>query len=584
MIFVNFFSKSTCQNMDASGSWDDSSSDGYSDEEFDLDESMAETPAHSPDKAPAAGAAAPAAAPGAPDAADLAADAADPASLPALATTESPEQRQPLTARGRGRMGSLLVTGSTTSLQSSSSSLSSPNAPSRSESPIKRPVTEYGRGRTASLLVSGSASLNIPVWGEAATAATAAAAVARGDGAGEGNGPDDNSFGGMRAKGLLRGISVHAGGGSTSSGSLNIPTWGSGGTLADVAEEDEEDESDVSGDGPAGTAAAAAGGAAATDRELRSLNLPTWGGDDGRPPVRYNRNLANPSAEADADEYLSPSTSLQVAAMMKQAWQRPPQPVSERETDRVLAWLAKVAAPGPLRYADRETMLDGGSRWHVNPSLVDSAVAARRKATGTAGEGTAAAPPPLSALADPAATPGSVEEGVLELICESLLDELRYPRQSNDEDEEFARAWAMASEEDRPALAALRRRTQPSATDPQPTRRPAVTASSSSSPQPYSIPDVSLRPAAEHACEQAYLQVVRRACLDEPEQARQLAKASGLPEELARKVQKELAGAVCDMFTDPAIVTTLKTAVLSRVFAGTRLPAAAPSRGRFQSP
>jgi hypothetical protein len=38
--------------------------------------------------------------------------------------------------------------------------------------------------------------------------------------------------------------------------------------------------------------------------------------------------------------------------------------------------------------------------------------------------------------------------------------------------------------------------------------------------------------------------------------------------ECARSVQKELVGVVCDMFTDPQIVSTIKTAVMSRVFHG----------------
>ena len=84
----------------------------------------------------------------------------------------------------------------------------------------------------------------------------------------------------------------------------------------------------------------------------------------------------------------------------------------------------------------------------------------------------------------------------------------------------------------------------------------------------YSVPDTLMRPKAEEACERSYLELVKRACLDHPGRSRDLAQSCGISLECARSVQKELVGVVCDMFTDPQIVSTIKTAVISRVFHG----------------
>ena len=321
------------------------------------------------------------------------------------------------------------------------------------------------------------------------------------------------------------------------------------------------------------------------------LNLPTWDersfGEEkdttaqtienksvGKEfPFLFNRDLTQTQHRNKVDtdqtpEYLSPSTSAAVAIMMKRSWaksraRQKSRATTNHETDRVLAWLADVAQPKAMAFTSTEPTLHTTpqSQWTVNPDLQEP-------------------PPPLepllepllepphtsnilAALADAPATPGSLEENVLEVVYSSLMDELQYPRgkmnhhkkrtEEEEEDHLFQQEYQTVSKrKDRLALEQLRRRKKQHST---------TTA--------YSLPtDRQGRRKAEDACEQAYLNLVRRACLNKPGSSTELARSSGLSIPLARQVQKELIAVVCDMFTDPTIVSTIKTAVLSRVFAG----------------
>ena len=132
---------------------------------------------------------------------------------------------------------------------------------------------------------------------------------------------------------------------------------------------------------------------------------------------------------------------------------------------------------------------------------------------------------------------------------------MRYPRR-HDGEPEYRELLQGASDEEKAALMALSRKTD---------------LRTKGEHHVYSIPDVRSRPGAERAIESSYLDLVRRACLHRPGTDYELARSCGISEDLATSVQKELIGVVTDMFTDPSIVATIKTATLSRVFKGTKL-------------
>jgi hypothetical protein len=286
-------------------------------------------------------------------------------------------------------------------------------------------------------------------------------------------------------------------------------------------------------------------------------------------PFLFNRDLIQTKGEENQQEYLSPSTSAAVAMMMKRSWaeskKKKSKATTEHETDRVLAWLADVAQPKAMSYIDN-------NQWITNPKLQEP-----KQPSPSA---LSSLPPPphtssiMAALADPPAIPGSLEENVLEVVYTSLMDELMYPRK--DKEDLYQKEYERANVDDRGALESLRRN---------PTSFDNIKTTHPSSLNGYSLPnDMEGRAKAEKACEQSYLNLVKRACLDHPGRSKDLAKASGVSVELARKVQKELIGAVCEMFTDPTIVSTIKTAVLSRVFAGRPLEEKNDGQGRNESP
>jgi hypothetical protein len=351
--------------------------------------------------------------------------------------------------------------------------------------------------------------------------------------------------------------------GSLSSGGsmLNLPVWDD----ADVKEGDDDDdhEEEEEAEKVAEEDAASKEPQRYSGRQTTAASAP--------PARRFNRDLTTGGGVGSRgghaekpSEYLSASTSAAVAAMINNTRRTSQRANVHRSTqaedDRVLAWLAAQAEPSTMtatasmRYA--ENAGDLSSQWHVNPRLREPARVPRsasQQATLRTSVEKRLSELGMS-LADNAASPGSVEESVLQLMFESLLDNLTYPRHGEDE-AEYQSLLARAGEDDRASLAALRRG-----------HRTEARAAS------YSIPDLKSRPGAESAAEACYLHLVRRVCLEKPGHTHDLAKTSGISVELASRVQKELIGVVTDMFTDPSIVSTIKTATLSRVFKGTPIP------------
>ena len=340
---------------------------------------------------------------------------------------------------------------------------------------------------------------------------------------------------------------------------LNLPVWNN----EDMKERDEDEEEDQD------------------DEEVEVYNegtgtlvggphIPVWDEAEEKKEAmsqqRFNRDLAVLGAhdtvkDNETSEYLSPSTSTAIASMIRETKHRSQENVhrsTQEEDDRVLAWLAAQveSGKGGMRYA--ENMSDHGSQWYINPKLHEASHVARTASQYKEVE--VSVQKRLSELgmplADQPATPGSVEESVLELMLESLLDELRYPVRREDE-LEYQKLLQGASENEKAALIALSRQTDD--------RR------AKSERHVYSIPDVRSRPGVERAIESSYLSLVRRACLCRPGTDYELSKSCGIGEDLATRVQKELIGVITDMFTDPSIVSTIKTATLSRVFEGTSL-------------
>ena len=298
----------------------------------------------------------------------------------------------------------------------------------------------------------------------------------------------------------------------------------------------------------------------------------------------FNRDLTQPQLESSSrSEYLSPSTSAAVAAMMKRSWQETASQKKSRstvdhETDRVLAWLADVAQPRPMSYSAQDENQNLVNGWAINPTLQqaksdDATKAPRNVSTRSAVPHTSSL---VAALSDPPATPGTLEENVLEVIFSSLMDELTYPAKGKDgEEDAYKKEYERVDVEERSALESLRRQSGPTrvqggARTHQHQRHPStLTQPLASYRGGYSLPnDTEGRTKAENACELSYLNLVKRACIDHPGRSKDLATASGISVELARQVQKELIGVVCDMFTDPQIVATIKTATISRIFAG----------------
>jgi hypothetical protein len=79
-----------------------------------------------------------------------------------------------------------------------------------------------------------------------------------------------------------------------------------------------------------------------------------------------------------------------------------------------------------------------------------------------------------------------LEESVLEVVFQSLLDDMEYPRRSTEGDEEeYVREYAVAQVDDRSALEQLRRRARRRETGGEHSRRG------------YSVPDTLMRPKAE---------------------------------------------------------------------------------------
>ena len=437
-------------------------------------------------------------------------------------------------------------------------------------SPRQR-ITDRGRGRHASLLqpLSGATLNNLLQFSEDnnVTTSTSSALFSEQEKSKEQHQPL------LRMKNL-RGLSIVESGSPTG---LNLPNWGEKERKEKPHSIKNVKNHTVSSGSPTG------------------LQLPTWDersfGEEkdtaqtienksvGKEfPSLFNRDLTQTQHrnKVDSDqtpEYLSPSTSAAVAIMMKRCWaksraQQKSRATTNHETDRVLAWLADVAQPKAMAFTSTEATLHttSQSQWTVNPDLQEPPPPL---------EPLLELPPPhtsniLAALADAPATPGSLEENVLEVVYSSLMDELQYPRgkmnrhknltEEEEEDHLFQQEYQTVSKrKDRSALEQLRRRK---------TQLSTTTA--------YSLPtDRQGRRKAEDACEQSYLNLVRRACLNKPGSSTELARSSGLSIPLARQVQKELIGVVCDMFTDPTIVSTIKTAVLSRVFAGQPLDSGA---------
>lgn len=273
---------------------------------------------------------------------------------------------------------------------------------------------------------------------------------------------------------------------------------------------------------------------------------------------RFNRDYADSSQNSE-DEYLSPSSSAAVAAIMKRNWSRSSRTskASEENDNRVLAWLAaQTESSGPICY--QANMEDASSQWYINPKLKGPAAMGKRKSSGASNVSALLG----MALADDKASPGSVNEGVMELIYECLLDNLRFPRY-REERENFLRAAKPEDNHESETFSVARARTATG-------QAPGNTITKST----FSIPDSVHRPTVETAIEQAYIGMVRRACL-EPRTDLKLGSRSGLSHELATRVQKELLSVMSDVMTDPGIVGTIKTACLSRVFAGSPLRSAA---------
>ena len=305
----------------------------------------------------------------------------------------------------------------------------------------------------------------------------------------------------------------------------------------------------------------------------------------------FNRDLTETSTE-NKSEYLSPSTSAAVALMMKRSWNeaavKKSRGTSEHETDRVLAWLADVAQPKAMSYTSRDENANAINQWAINPTL--------RQQEQTQVHNSAAPFLPhysstRAAFSDPPAAPGTLEENVLEVIFSSLMDELTYPRTTADEDVLFEKEYSRTNVEDRSALESLQRKrngsngtngTNGTTTTAVRTNSNTATPNTFAPSRGYSVPNVGNRTKAEDACEEAYVALVKRACIDHPGRSKDLAKTSGISVELARQVQKELIGVVCDMFTDPQIVATIKTAVMSRVFEGR--PLEGNAAGGLRSP
>ena len=509
-----------------SNSWDDESDDysGYSDE-FDIDESVAEaapTP-RAVDTSTRGAALSNARSAKSPPAPTPAASPHMGAAVDDAVVNASP--RAALTARGRGRQESLLNMYAS-SASGAMSGLDRRESLVQHDSP-KMKLTARGRGRQESLL-------NMIELDQSRQKSS-----------------------------------------SSSSSLLNLPVWEDVGVKEVDYDDDEEYEDKQKQDGSKTTRATTG-----------ELNIPVWGENDIKKEQttvvgpRFNRDLThtgncvnvNKDDENDLNsEYLSASTSAAVATMInntrRASRHNNVRRSTQEEDDRVLAWLAAQAEPPGstkgMQYA--ANMKDSCSQWHINPKLREPAYIPRsaseqaklrlsvEKRLSELGMG--------MSLADNSATPGSVEESVLQLMFESLLDNMRYPIQSEDE-AEYQSMLVNASEDDRVSLAALRRaHVNDTSASTTPGSRPM-----------YTIPNVKNRPGAESATEACYLSLVRRACLENLDRTHDLAKSNGISVELATRVQKELIGVVTDMFTDPSIVSTIKTATLSRVFKGTPLP------------
>ena len=329
---------------------------------------------------------------------------------------------------------------------------------------------------------------------------------------------------------------------------LNIPVWGPNASSTG----DKAKETDIRSNGPdirskhpslrgiTVVPEILAEGDCDSPEQSESLNIPVW---ESSKEARARRKEASPTKsesvvvhtqtapilneqwQEDGKNFTA-RTSTAIAAMIKES--RYPSTLSDEngrrghETARVLDWIARAGSRtlGPRSYSQPEWYSD-----MLNPALKTGRPDNLKDQQARSHSGPS--------------IPGSVEESVLNLVCEYAVEECSNGREEGGPDSVAA----------------------------DPSQEISRTQAPQSRKNTYRIPDNSNRPLVENICEQAYLRVVRRSCIFTGADTSDLAASLGADKGLVSRVEKELVGAICEIFTDPSIVTTIKTAVLSRVFA-----------------